>query len=195
MSFLQAQIKPHFLYNALSAIANVCEKDGKQAGKLIIDLAIYLRGSLEFNNLDKMTTIEKELDFVDTYFHIEQARFGQKIQLQKEIDIPLDAQIPVLILQPLVENAVRHGISKRPEGGTVTVRMTQKDKTVDIEIEDNGVGISNEKVKTLLSESNTAKGVGLINIHSRLFKLYGSGLSISSEMGRTYVRLSIPEVV
>ena len=195
MSFLQAQIKPHFLYNALSAIANVCEKDGKQAGKLIIDLAIYLRGSLEFNNLDKMTTIEKELDFVDTYFHIEQARFGQKIQLQKEIDIPLDAQIPVLILQPLVENAVRHGISKRPEGGTVTVRMTQKGKTVDIEIEDNGVGISSEKLKTLLSESNTAQGVGLINIHSRLFKLYGSGLSISSEMGRTYVRLSIPEVV
>ena len=85
MSFLQAQIKPHFLYNALSAIANVCEKDGKQASKLIIDLAIYLRGSLEFNNLDKMVTIEKELEFVDTYFHIEQARFGPKIQLKKEI--------------------------------------------------------------------------------------------------------------
>jgi len=81
MSFLQAQIKPHFLYNALNAIANVCEKDGKKAGKLIIDLAVYLRGSLEFNRLDKMVTIEKELEFVDTYFHIEQARFGEKIQL------------------------------------------------------------------------------------------------------------------
>lgn len=63
MSFLQAQIKPHFLYNALSAIANVCEKDGKKAGKLILDLAIYLRGSLEFNNLDRMVAIEKELEF------------------------------------------------------------------------------------------------------------------------------------
>ena len=113
MSFLQAQIKPHFLYNALNAIANVCEKDGEKAGKLIIDLAIYLRGSLEFNNLDKMVTIEKELEFVDTYFNIEQARFGQKIQLFKEIEIPLDYQIPVLILQPLVENAIQHGISKK----------------------------------------------------------------------------------
>jgi hypothetical protein len=116
MSFLQAQIKPHFLYNALSAIANVCEKDGKQAGKLIIDLAVYLRGSLEFNNLDKMVTIEKELEFVDTYFHIEQARFGQKIQLKKEIDAPLDVQIPALILQPLEKMLSGMAFPKSPAG-------------------------------------------------------------------------------
>lgn len=193
MSFLQAQIKPHFLYNALSAIANVCEKDGKQAGKLIIDLAIYLRGSLEFNNLDKMVTIEKELEFVDTYFHIEQARFGQKIQLQKEIEISLDVQIPVLILQPLVENAVRHGTSKKPGGGTVTVRMMQKDTYIYIEIEDDGVGISDEKLAGLLNGSDLNQGVGLLNIHNRLLKLYGSGLKISSESGRTSVKLLIPE--
>lgn len=193
MSFLQAQIKPHFLYNALSAIANVCEMDGKQAGKLIIDLALYLRGSLEFNNLDKMVTIEKELEFVDTYFNIEQARFGQKIQLRKEINIPLEVQIPVLILQPLVENAVRHGISKKPEGGTVVVRMTQGAETVCIEIEDNGVGISGEMLEILLNENNKTQGVGLRNIHNRLLKLYGKGLEIHSETGHTCVRLSIPE--
>ncbi|MDP4092785.1 MAG: histidine kinase [Bacillota bacterium] len=193
MSFLQAQIKPHFLYNALSAIANVCEKNGKQAGKLIIDLAIYLRGSLEFNNLDKMVTVEKELEFVDTYFHIEQARFGQKIQLKKEIEIPLDVQIPVLILQPLVENAVRHGISKKPDGGTVTVRMLQKDEKICIEIEDDGVGISDEKLATLLNESGQDNSVGLLNIHNRLLKLYGRGLEISSEAGHTCVKLLIPE--
>lgn len=195
MSFLQAQIKPHFLYNALSAIANVCEKDGKAAGKLIIDLAIYLRGSLEFNNLNKMTTIEKELEFVDTYFHIEQARFGQKIQLQKEIEIPLDAQIPVLILQPLVENAVRHGISKKPEGGTVSVRMKQIAESINIEIEDDGVGISGEKLAELLNRSDLDRGVGLLNIHNRLLKLYGRGLEISSGPGSTCVKLLIPEVV
>ncbi len=194
MSFLQAQIKPHFLYNALSAIANVCEKNGKQAGKLIIHLAIYLRGSLEFNNLDKMVTVEKELEFVDTYFHIEQARFGQKIQLQKEIEIPLDVQIPVLILQPLVENAVRHGISKRPEGGTVTVRMIQKEEKIYIEIEDDGVGISEEKLMTLLSGNDINNGVGLLNIHNRLLKLFGKGLEISSAPGYTCVKISIPEV-
>lgn len=195
LSFLQAQIKPHFLYNALSAIANVCEKDGKQAGKLIIDLAIYLRGSLEFNNLDKMMTMEKELEFVDTYFHIEQARFGQKIKLQKEIGIPLDVQLPVLIIQPLVENAVRHGISKKPGGGTVTVRMMQKDENICIEIEDDGVGINSEKLSGLLNGSGPDKGVGLLNIHNRLLKLYGRGLEISSEPGRTCVKLLIPEVV
>lgn len=74
-----------------------------------------------------MSTVEKELEFVEAYFHIEQARFVQKIQLCKDIEVHLDDQIRVLILQPLVENAVRHGISKKPEGGTVTVRMMQED--------------------------------------------------------------------
>jgi two-component system, LytTR family, sensor kinase len=195
MSFLQAQIKPHFLYNALSAIANVCEKDGKAAGKLIIDLAVYLRGSLKFNNLDEMVTIEKEMEFVDTYFHIEQARFGQKIQLQKEIEIPLDVQIPVLILQPLVENAVRHGISRKPGGGAVVVRMKQIGKNIYIEIEDDGIGISSEKLAVILNGSDLDQGVGLLNIHHRLLKLYGRGLEISSDPGHTCVKLLIPEVI
>lgn len=194
MSFLQAQIKPHFLYNALNAIANICEKDGKEAGKLIIDLAIYLRGSLEFNHLDKMITIEKELEFVDTYFNIEQARFGQKIQIVKEIEVPLDYQIPVLILQPLVENAVRHGISKKIDGGTVCVRMKKLDEGICIEIQDDGGGIDSEKLSMLLNEDRLDSGVGLLNIHHRLLRLYDRGLEISSELGRcTCVRLVIKE--
>jgi signal transduction histidine kinase len=190
MSFLQAQIKPHFLYNALDAIANVCEKDGKQAGNLILDLAIYLRGSLEFNNLDKMVTLEKELEFVDTYFNIEQARFGEKIQLQTDIDVPLNYQIPILILQPLVENAVRHGISKAINGGTVYVRVKEIHQGICIEIEDDGVGIEPNMLSTLLVEGDTS-GVGLINIHSRLLKIYGSGLHISSKKGQTIIKVNI----
>jgi len=194
MSFLQAQIKPHFLYNALNAIANVCEKDGKNAGKLIIDLAIYLRASLEFNNLDKMVTIEKELEFVDTYFNIEQARFGEKIQLFKEIEIPLNFQIPVLILQPLVENAVRHGISKKAGGGTVYIRMIQVKEGIYLEIRDDGIGMKKEKIATLLAEDGIGQGVGLLNIHHRLLRLYGKGLDISSQVGiGTLVKLVIPE--
>ena len=158
MSFLQAQIKPHFLYNALNAIANICERDEKKAGGLILDLAIYLRGSLEFNNLNKMVTVEKELEFVDTYFNIEQARFGEKIHLLKEIEIALDFQIPVLILQPLVENAVRHGISKKPGGGTVYVRMKQTHEGASIEIEDDGVGMDGEKLATLLNKEKIEQG-------------------------------------
>ena len=194
MSFLQAQIKPHFLYNALSAIANVCEKDGKKAGKLIIDLAIYLRGSLEFNQIDKMVNIESELKLVDTYFNIEQARFGQKIQLIKEIDVPLDYRIPVLIIQPLVENAVRHGISKNKAGGIVMIRMTQIQEGIGIEIEDDGVGIEEEKLNLLLNGNNKLQGVGFVNIHNRLLRLYGRGLEISSQVGYgTCVRLVIKE--
>jgi len=193
ISFLHAQIKPHFLYNAFDAIANVCEKDGKKAGKLIIDLAIYLRGSLEFNHLDKMTTIEKELEFVDTYFNIEQARFGEKIQLIKEIESPLDFQIPVLILQPLVENAVRHGISKIPGGGTVCIRIKETNGETCIEVKDDGAGIVEKKIEMILANERLDQGVGLLNIHHRLQMLYGRGLEIISEEGiGTCVKFVIP---
>jgi Putative regulator of cell autolysis len=194
MSFFQAQIKPHFLYNALSAIANVCENEGGQAGGLIIDLATYLRNSLEFNHLDKMVTIEKEMEFVNTYFNIEQARFGEKIQLIKAIEIPLECQIPILIIQPLVENSVRHGISKRKKGGKVYLRLKQTKEGTYLEIEDDGVGIDNEKLAMILSENRSDKSVGLLNIHYRLLRLYGRGLEISSIEGQgTCVKIMIPE--
>ena len=194
MSFLQAQIKPHFLNNALNAIANVCEKDGKKAAKLILDMAVYLRRSLEFNQLEKISTIEKELEFVDTYFNIEQARFGQKLQLRKQIEVSFEYPIPVLILQPLVENAVRHGISKKPGGGTVSVIITQIHEGIRIEIKDDGVGIDPAKLAKLLEVSENSKSVGLINIHSRLLRIYGKGLEISSEPGcGTSISLLIPE--
>lgn len=194
MAFLQAQIKPHFLYNALSAIANICEKDGRRASQLIVDLAVYLRGSLEFNNLNRVASLEKELEFVETYFHIEQARFGEKIQLSEEIEGSLEQQLPVLILQPLVENAVRHGISKKPGGGTVTVRMLPVPEGISVEIEDDGVGISHAQMGGLLGEERLDAGVGLLNIHSRLLRLYGRGLEITSEEHKgTTVRFLIPE--
>lgn len=193
MSFLQAQIKPHFLYNALNAIANVCEKDGEKGGKLILDLAIYLRNSLEFNNLDKMAKLEKELEFVDTYFNIEQARFGEKIQLIKEVEVSLDEQIPILLLQPLVENAVRHGISQKTGGGAVRVRVKYTGGGIKLEIEDDGSGINDEKLAVLLSGDRKEQGVGLINIHNRLLRLYGKGLDIRSQVGYgTLVSLLIP---
>lgn len=183
MAFLQAQIKPHFLYNALDAIANVCEEDGEKASELIVDLSIYLRNSLEFNSLNKMVRLEKELEFVDTYFNIEQARFGQKIRLFKEVEISLDVQIPAFILEPLVENAVRHGISKRQSGGRVTIRGKQLQEGVRIEVEDDGVGIEAEKLDHLLEHDRKDQGVGIQNIHHRLLSIYGKGLEIKSEEG------------
>jgi len=134
------------------------------------------------------------LEFVDTYFNIEQARYGSKIKLMKDIEIPLDYQIPVLILQPLVENAVRHGISKKQEGGTVNIRVMKLGDSLTIEIEDDGVGIDDEKLAQLLKDERTNQGVGLLNIHNRLLRLYGRGLEISSEAGYgTCIRLMIPK--
>lgn len=199
MAFLQAQIKPHFLYNALGAIANICEKDGKKAGELIIDLAIYLRTNLEFNRLNKMSTLENELELVDRYFNIEQARFGEKIQLRKEIDVELNFSIPVFVLQPLVENSVRHGISKRYEGGTVTVRGSYTAVGARFEVEDDGIGIREGQTlkqgQVLVQTSSEAEpGIALLNIQKRLMGLYGTGLEITRMTGGgTRVEFIIPE--
>jgi sensor histidine kinase YesM len=193
-AFLQAQIKPHFLYNALSAIANVCEKDAKKAGGLIIDMAVYLRSSLTFNSLDKMTALEKELEFVTTYINIEKARFGERIKLKQEVEVPLDLQIPVLVLQPLVENAIRHGITKKVVGGTITLKVTQAHDDILIEIADDGVGMDAHKLAAIQSEDDKITGVGFININNRLLRIYGQGLSINSEPGiGTRVSFRIPE--
>jgi len=197
IAFLHAQIKPHFLYNALDAIANICETDGKKASKLIIDLAIYLRGSLAFNHLNKTTTIERELELVETYFHIEQARFGDKIQLVKTIDAPLHLLIPVLVLQPLVENAVRHGISKRSSGGVVSIAIVDGQDHILMTVYDDGVGMSEQKVEKIfeIDESKESlQGVGMINIHHRLCKMFGSGLNVVSREGEgTTVSFAIPK--
>jgi len=192
MSFLQAQIKPHFLYNALNAIANVSEKNGQEGGKLIIDLAGYLRESLAFNNLEKRVSLEKELEFVDKYFNIEQARFGEKIQLVKNVDCPMNFQIPILILQPLVENAVQHGISKKLEGGCVTMNINQTEIETVFEIVDDGVGIKPESLVALLTENTSSQGIGLTNINSRLQRIYGSHLEITSDVNLgTIVKFTI----
>lgn len=179
-SFLQAQIKPHFLFNALSAIATVSEEDGAKGSNLITDLALYLRNSLEFNSLGKLVTLNKELEFVRTYFNIEQARFGDKIRLDCNINVSLETKIPFLILQPLVENAVRHGISKKSVGGTVKLVINPESDRILVQIIDDGLGFEVDIAESILSENRPAHGVGLININKRLLDIYGQGLSITS---------------
>lgn len=194
LAFLQAQIKPHFLYNALDAIANVCEKDGKKGSDLIVDLAIYLRNKLQFSSLEKMVSLEQELDFVSKYFTIEQARFGTKIRMEMDVRVSRDIRLPALILQPLVENAVRHGISKNACGGTVWVSIYYLNQDVLVEVKDNGEGIEPDRLALLLSEARADSGVGIINIHERLVHMYGKGLDITSAPRHgTCVKFMIPE--
>lgn len=188
LAFLQAQIKPHFLYNALSAIANVAEQDGKRGSSLIVDLAVYLRSSLAFNQITRLVPIEKELEFVETYFRIEQARFGEKIHLVLKVEVPTTIEVPILVLQPLVENAVRHGISHRKEGGTVEVTVARPNgsavDTIVVSVKDDGVGLDKETMARIFEAPAEGKSVGLYNIHQRLLYLYGKGLTVQSELGK-----------
>ena len=181
LAFLQAQIKPHFLYNALSAIENVCYKDSKRAGELITDLTFYLQNSFEFGNLDRFVTLEKELQFINNYIHIQKERFGDRMDYEEQIDIPLSTWIPILVLEPLVENAVQHGIAKAVAGGKVQLTANFVPEGIRYQIEDNGVGMDPQLTVHLFDEDAERRGVGLKNIQKRLHSLYGESISLNIE--------------
>lgn len=192
-AYLSAQMKPHFLYNALNAIAENCETDPGEAGRLILSLSKYLRQTLDYDNLSGIVPLKKELELLYAYTSIEKARFTN-IETVFDFPDPLPSlQLPPLTLQPLVENAIRHGLRKKRGGGRVLVKMKYQDNSVLFSVEDNGVGIPDGVLKNLAVLPSGSVSIGLYNIHSRLMRLYGKGLSISSEMGAgTSVRFEIP---
>lgn len=176
---LQAQINPHFLYNTLNTIS------------------YYVRHSL--NNPSKLIPLSEELHVIECYTELERARFGDRLQI--EYDFPKDKlddiMVPPLLLQPLVENAVIHGIFKRPEGGQIKAGLIEHDDHYKIYVYDTGVGIARAKRKRLLRDHKRRNHIGLINVHQRLISLFGerSGLHIISREGRgTLVFTNIPKV-
>lgn len=183
VAFLQAQIKPHFLYNALNSISSLCYTDPEKAADLIDEFSIYLRSSFDFGNLETFVPLNKELRLIKAYVEIEKARFEDRLNIEYRIDESLDVQILPLIIQPLIENAIRHGVCKKAEGGTVMIDIFKKDSEVKICIEDDGVGMSKQKLENILEKSG-GKSVGLRNIDMRLKKFYNKGLSITSELGK-----------
>ena len=194
MAFLQAQIKPHFLYNALNTIMSFCWTDAEKAGQLLLALSDYLRGSFNFGNMNQFSTLEKELEFVDSYLAIEKSRFEEKLHCQYHINVPPGSvKIPTLVIQPLVENAIKHGLLPKKEGGTVVISAARRHSGVVITIQDDGVGIPQDQLDSLLT-GPTGKSVGLININRRLKRLYGHGLEIVSNLNNgTSVSITIPD--
>jgi len=180
LKLLHSQIRPHFLYNALSAIANVCGKDSKKAEQLILDLAYFMQTSFDFNSHEKLTTLENELEYIRKYVQIEKARFGEKVTYTEQIEVPLTTQLPRLIIEPLVENAIRHGISKKKGGGEVRLRICKVPEGILVEVSDNGAGMTGEKLSEVFDEES--KGVGLKNVQDRLVHSGGAGLVIESVM-------------
>jgi signal transduction histidine kinase len=194
IAFLRSQIKPHFLYNALNSIAALCIDEPHKAEELTLDLSQYLRSSFDFKQLDSLTTIENELDLVKAYINIEKARFGARLYVEYDVDTNLDIRIPPLILQPLVENAIRHGLMSNLRGGTVKISVKKEaDTIVSFAVEDNGCGMSQKKCEEILKPDVNKKGVGLWSISQRIKLLYGNSIRIESAEGiGTKVFFDIP---
>lgn len=194
IAFLRSQIKPHFLFNALNSIAALCMDEPQKAEELTLQLSEYLRGSFDFKQLDSLTTIENELSLVNAYIMIEKARFGSRLQVEYDIEANLEFQLPPLILQPLVENAIRHGLMSNFRGGTVNVSIKQSaDNAIRFTVEDDGSGMSDKKIEEIMATDVRKKGVGLWNISQRIKLLYGSSIRIESKEGiGTKVSFDIP---
>lgn len=183
ISFLQAQIKPHFLNNTLSVIASMISRDPLAAKNLITYLGEYLTNCYYFDSSSPMVSLESELETVKTFVIIQKARFGERLSYDLICgDIP-QISIPRLVLQPLIENAILHGILKKAEGGKVWLSINRDDRKVYFEIKDDGVGMREEIYNKLLSSVGEGQGIGFWNIHKRLIKLYGEGLTIRSTVG------------
>src|SRR5690606_24176411 len=140
-----------------------------------------LRGSFDFDDEERHVPLEDEIRLVEAYLTIEQARFGGRIAAELDVDPDAQGFVPPLCIQPLVENAVRHGILKRMEGGKVRITVRSDGSSIIISVEDNGIGIPRDRLEELIS--GQSKGVGVRNIELRLRRFYGRGLEIESEEG------------
>lgn len=184
---LRAQIKPHFLFNSLNTIMSLIRTDATEARALLQELSVTLRSG--FKDGDTLVPLKDEIRLVEAFLRIEKARFPEKLFVDLDLPDNLDIFVPPLILQPLVENAVQHGIRNKVGPGTVSVRIHKDRNALRFEVEDNGVGMSQEKLENL----SGTEGIGLSNVRERLFSLYEAPIIIKSELGKgTKIDFSIP---
>ncbi len=176
LHILKAQLHPHFLFNTLNAISSLMYSDVRAADRMLAQLAELLRHSLSAFHAQKVT-LRRELDFLLPYLQIEQARLGDRLQLEMEVAPGLElALVPHLILQPLAENAVRHGIATRPAGGCLQVRVEARGERLCLEVADDGPGSGQPSPPA-------GQGVGLSNTRARLASLYGEDHELRIEDG------------
>ncbi|MFC3747334.1 ATP-binding protein [Paenibacillus sp. GCM10012306] len=182
-AYLQAQIHPHFLFNTLNSIMALSDLDTQKMQQLVGAFTSFLRISFDFLNTGELVELSHELELVKAYLHIEQERFGDRLQVEWEVPPDIGGlRVPPLSIQPLVENAVKHGLLSRHKGGTVRIQISQLDHSTRIEVSDNGKGMDQETLTGLLIPTMRGKsGIGLANTNRRLNQLYGQGLSISSQ--------------
>lgn len=187
---LKMQLHPHFLFNTLHAISSLIPADAKPARRMVARLGDLLRTSLDHEATQEVT-LREELDFLQPYVEIEQIRLGDRLELRIEIEpAALDARVPHLVLQPLVENAVRHAIAPRVEGGRIEITAVAHDHSLVLTVRDDGPGLADAE------ESPAREGVGLANVRARLEQLYGDDHRFELEdhpEGGLAITLSIPQ--
>ena len=187
---LSNQINPHFLFNTLNSIASLIRINPERARVMVVQLARIMRRRLR--SQDHFSPLRDELEFIGDYLAIELERFGDKLRVVREIDPEsTDISVPSMLLQPLVENSIRHGIANKVDGGTITLRARRSGERLVIEVEDDGVGIS----QAVLAGEATSGGIGTSNVRERLHVLYNDDyrMAIESQPGcGTRVVIEIP---
>ncbi len=174
IAIMLSQVQPHFLYNALEAIDRLCFVNPEEAHRAIVTYSEYLRMNMDSLTQKKLITFEKELEHTQHYLWLEQLRFGERVQVIYDIQIK-DFMVPVLTLQPMVENAVRYGVTKREEGGTIIIRAEKVENMYRITVTDDGVGFD-PRAKLESNRSHT----GISSVRNRLNKMCDGTLSIKS---------------
>ena len=193
MDALTSQINPHFLFNTLNTVSSLIRFDPDMARGVVLKLSNILRRLLRKH--ETFVPLREELGFIDDYLDIEVIRFGRdKLQIFKDIDEEsLDTFVPSMLLQPMIENSIKHGLAPRLEGGQIHLRTRRVDGRLLIEIADNGMGISTERLAEVYGG-----GIGISNVHERLRLLYGDQfkMDIRSQEGQgTQIHIEIPELV
>ncbi len=192
---LRAQISPHFIYNALTAIASFVRTDPERARELILEFAEFTRYS--FRAHGEFTTLAEELRSIDRYLTLERARFGERLQVRLQVAPEvLPVGLPFLCLQPLVENAVRHGLSPKPGVGTVSIVARDAGAECQITVEDDGVGMDPGTLRAGADEPADGQHVGLTNVDERLRSVFGDSYGLVVETAPdagTKVSMRVPK--
>ena len=193
LAALTNQINPHFLFNTLNSVSTLIRLDPDRARSMIYKLSHILRRLLR--KTDNLSPLREEVSFIDDYLAIEMVRFGDKLRFQKEIDErTLDLLVPSMILQPIIENSIKHGLSNKVEGGAVRLRAWLSDARLYISIEDDGLGMQQEKLANLFAGEG---GIGVTNVNERLRVLFGRRyrMTVDSKPGEgTKTLIEIPEL-
>jgi len=194
-AYLQAQIKPHFLFNTLNTISSLGEINPSRMTDLLIEFGNYLQKSFSSDNIKNLIPIEEEFDLVRSYLFIESERFGDRLEVSWDLDELKGILIPPLSVQTIVENALNHGILKKTEGGIVVISVKNHENYHVVSVEDNGVGMTASQIEEILLRTNKHQhGIGIANTNHRLQRIFGRGIQIESQLNHgTIVSFYIPK--